>query len=209
MAQSVTCPACKRQFAYKPQLAGKRVRCKCGGAITFPAVMPGEADIMDVEPESPPAAPPGPRGGIVDDPYERKEVPSDPYAIAGETRSVTPPPVQASAAVCRSCQAALAPGAVLCLRCGVNQQTGAAARTQVLGAARPAAARTTKSSEGGGSGLRNLLIGGGVCLLGVVVTVIGLTHPDADGRYRFMIGAIILGGIQAVRGLIQLISGDS
>jgi hypothetical protein len=32
----ITCAACQRQFAWKRELAGKRVRCKCGDKITVP-----------------------------------------------------------------------------------------------------------------------------------------------------------------------------
>jgi hypothetical protein len=33
----IVCAGCERKFAWKPQLAGKRVKCKCGQAISVPA----------------------------------------------------------------------------------------------------------------------------------------------------------------------------
>ncbi len=85
-------------------------------------------------------------------------------------------------------------------------------QTQVAAAPRKPVTQTTSTNESqsddGGSGLRNLLIGGGVCILGVVVTVIGYMHPDANGTYRVMIGAIVFGGLQALRGLMQIMSGN-
>jgi hypothetical protein len=38
-----TCEKCKRSFAWKPQLAGKRVACKCGGRINVPPTSPPRA----------------------------------------------------------------------------------------------------------------------------------------------------------------------
>jgi hypothetical protein len=40
MAQTFECASCNRTFAWKPPLAGKRVRCKCGGTIDVPAEPP-------------------------------------------------------------------------------------------------------------------------------------------------------------------------
>ncbi|HET6248967.1 MAG TPA: hypothetical protein VFE47_14820 [Tepidisphaeraceae bacterium] len=33
------CPACKRRYTWKPELAGKRLRCKCGEPVSVPAEM--------------------------------------------------------------------------------------------------------------------------------------------------------------------------
>ena len=35
--QQFSCDACGRTYAWKPQLAGKRAKCKCGQAINVPA----------------------------------------------------------------------------------------------------------------------------------------------------------------------------
>jgi len=35
-APSITCPSCKRQYRWKPELAGRHVKCGCGGRVEFP-----------------------------------------------------------------------------------------------------------------------------------------------------------------------------
>jgi hypothetical protein len=56
----VTCESCGRQYSWKPPLAGKKAKCKCGAAISFPQQVPApEAqDLYDVaEPPQDPSAP--------------------------------------------------------------------------------------------------------------------------------------------------------
>ncbi|HSI33500.1 MAG: hypothetical protein ACAI43_23190 [Phycisphaerae bacterium] len=43
VAGRFVCSGCGKGYAWKPELAGKRVKCKCGAAISVPAVMPGGA----------------------------------------------------------------------------------------------------------------------------------------------------------------------
>jgi hypothetical protein len=38
-----SCAACGRSFQWKPELAGKRAKCKCGAAVEIPKVDPDEA----------------------------------------------------------------------------------------------------------------------------------------------------------------------
>src|SRR5687767_1922118 len=59
----VTC-ACGKQYAWKPELAGKRAKCKCGSVVAFPATPPIEEeapegfDDMGEIPMAPPPPPP-------------------------------------------------------------------------------------------------------------------------------------------------------
>jgi len=59
----VTC-ACGKQYTWKPELAGKRAKCKCGNVVSFPAQRPGDEDApegfgdMDEIPMAPPPPPP-------------------------------------------------------------------------------------------------------------------------------------------------------
>jgi hypothetical protein len=39
-AGKFSCDACQKRYAWKPELAGKRVKCKCGGVITVPGTDP-------------------------------------------------------------------------------------------------------------------------------------------------------------------------
>ena len=46
-ADPIRCPSCGRTYAYKPELAGRRVKCKCGAAIQVPAAAPPDEDPPD------------------------------------------------------------------------------------------------------------------------------------------------------------------
>src|SRR5207253_11461064 len=35
-----SCPSCGRQFSWKPELAGKSAKCKCGATVKIPAQAP-------------------------------------------------------------------------------------------------------------------------------------------------------------------------
>jgi hypothetical protein len=59
----ILCPSCGKQFRWKPELAGKRAKCKCGGVIAIPA-QPAPAQPADDQDEydiAPTAAPVAPR----------------------------------------------------------------------------------------------------------------------------------------------------
>ena len=78
--RSVSCDTCGKQYRYKPQLAGKKVKCPCGGRVRFPleeqqpaaSAAPVEVDIQHLAQaeaaasqdeetdEAPPEAPPLP-----------------------------------------------------------------------------------------------------------------------------------------------------
>src|SRR5436853_7687691 len=34
--RAVSCDTCGKQYRYKPELAGKKVKCPCGGRVKFP-----------------------------------------------------------------------------------------------------------------------------------------------------------------------------
>jgi hypothetical protein len=63
-AEAIRCAACGRTYAPKPELAGRRVKCKCGAAIQVPAAPPppppdddGPPDFDSLAYEEPAAAP--------------------------------------------------------------------------------------------------------------------------------------------------------
>src|SRR4051812_3268206 len=79
-APRITCSGCGKSYAWKPELAGKRVKCKCGTVMSVPDAMdaappppPQEEDLYDFAPSSEPVkpakaprvplAPLAPRGG--------------------------------------------------------------------------------------------------------------------------------------------------
>jgi hypothetical protein len=52
------CDQCGKRFRWKPDLAGKRVRCTCGSIMTCPAQPPEWDALYDLQPEAPaPQAP--------------------------------------------------------------------------------------------------------------------------------------------------------
>ncbi len=111
-AGKFTCAGCSKTYAWKPELAGKKVRCKCGQVMSVPKARAPEAD-LDGPPE-------------LDDLYE----------IAGEREEKarrTPQTTSAGELRCPSCQSEVEPGAVLCMACGMNFKTGKKMKTTVGG----------------------------------------------------------------------------
>ena len=98
----IICTSCNRQFKSKPELAGKRVKCKCGNVIAIPAAPAAEAaedDLLALAPE--PAVVKPARATVM----EQAAVEQDSYR-------------------CPSCQTPLSPGTALCTHCGFNFKTG-------------------------------------------------------------------------------------
>src|SRR4051794_34904378 len=89
------CPSCGRQFTWKPELAGRGAKCKCGGTIKVPAQPPGAAVAPD-------------EGNPLDS-FEFNESAAPP-APAAKAKPQAP----ADAGMrCPSCGQSLAPGAVI------------------------------------------------------------------------------------------------
>jgi hypothetical protein len=122
-----SCDSCGKTYAWKPQLAGKRVKCKCGSPMTVPASDPAAdagAGLDDLAAlahggesydDAPPPPPPpvGSRGG--------RPAKAGGAAVAGAT--------------CPSCGVAVDPNAVLCVNCGTNLKTGKKLKTTSVAAA--------------------------------------------------------------------------
>jgi hypothetical protein len=129
---SVVCGGCARGYKWKPEFAGKKAKCKCGQTVRFPAdepsaVMQPELDLLSdphiggsgkpakkaaKAPAAKPAKAPefeGVGGGEYDLNEPAKAAPVARAAVAGG---------------CAGCGAALADGAVVCIKCGMNQKTG-------------------------------------------------------------------------------------
>jgi hypothetical protein len=91
------CASCGKEYKWKPELAGKKGKCKCGGVLSIPAEEPGQ----DAEPEP-----------SLDDLYDisddaPKKAPA--YAAAAAPAPPLPAPAMASA---RSAPAATKTGTV-------------------------------------------------------------------------------------------------
>jgi hypothetical protein len=77
MAEAVTCAGCGKEYRWKPELAGKRAKCKCGGVVSFPKADPAAAA----------AAPPPPPPPIPDVPEGFED-----YGMAADAPPPPPPP---------------------------------------------------------------------------------------------------------------------
>lgn len=126
MAAAVACDGCGKKFAWSPQFAGKKLKCKCGSVITIPADEPRAAAAAPPKQAAPPlpkkkAAPPPkpvtprdePRIEITEDEGPMLEIVEPVVAMAGGGAAVL---------ACPSCNSPLSPGAILCVGCGYNLQ---------------------------------------------------------------------------------------
>lgn len=157
MSGTFNCSACNRAYPWKPELAGKKARCKCGAVMQVPASLeaaPDEPSLDALESAIPP-----------------------PPADA--------PPLPAAAPQCPACSAQLPEGAVLCMACGYNLRTGQRVTTEV-GAAPPAGAprppgapRRIERIEPPGAGSLLMAIGVSVLLL---LAVVGIFFWRFSGR---------------------------
>jgi pyruvate dehydrogenase E2 component (dihydrolipoamide acetyltransferase) len=115
---TVSCNACTRSYPWKPQYAGRKAKCKCGGSVHFPKDDPSAIS------NTLPAPDPAPQTFGEYDLH-------DPSAPTARAASHKPAPAAKSSSrraskgnACIDCGKPLTPGAVLCMACGMNQQTG-------------------------------------------------------------------------------------
>jgi hypothetical protein len=104
MPAVIQCPSCQKEYPWKPDLAGKRVKCKCGELIDVPAAAP-KAEVDELY-------------DLADDP-----APKGQHAI-GDLQSAA---TTAAVAVdnsrhfpCPYCGEKLDPGSTMCPFCGSN-----------------------------------------------------------------------------------------
>ena len=102
------CTSCGKEFRWKPEIAGRKAKCKCGQTLTVPSAPPA------------PKAAPAPKVAARAAEPNPLEWPDEPAADYSEV----PPPPAPSGAACPSCGAGLAANAVLCVNCGYNLKTG-------------------------------------------------------------------------------------
>lgn len=131
-AAKFSCGSCGKSYTWKPELAGKRVKCKCGAPVSVPKENPAAAVAEDPE---------------LDDLYALSEGKVEEEAVA-------PPPIPAGDG-CPSCGTALEPGAVLCVACGYNFKTKKVLKTQRLagGGGGGVALAGIATGVGGGAGV--------------------------------------------------------
>jgi hypothetical protein len=116
-----SCDACGKTYAWKPEIAGKRVKCKCGGKLTVPATDPAAAAVGA-----------GPEGfddlmALAEGTPAHEESYAPPVAAAASTRTAARP--AKSGSVCPSCNSPVDAAAVICINCGHNLKTGKKLKT--------------------------------------------------------------------------------
>ncbi len=111
MTIAVQCGSCRKRFAAKEKLAGRKMKCpQCGGVLTIPKPRPGpKAARQATEPPGDYAVAPPPAG----------ETGSSTAGTAGGTGRA--PDTEPK---CPSCGASLKAGDVLCVQCGYDLRSG-------------------------------------------------------------------------------------
>jgi len=148
------CSKCGKEYRWKPELAGKKAKCKCGNVVPIPAKPPAAA-----RPAPKPASEDADLDGL--------------YALAQEEKKAT---VRSSQVVdegaagyrCPSCSASMPPGAVVCPNCRLDMRTGTRQAAIGVGAGggtvAAAGAYLTANVTGRGAGVLPYGGGGGGAL---------------------------------------------
>src|SRR5687768_12104129 len=112
-----SCASCRREFRWKPELAGKQAKCKCGSTISIPRTPP------------PPPPPADDAGGM-----------DDLYALAAEEKAtakraaVVAPDEPAQGYRCPSCGSSIPVGSMVCAQCTLDLRTGSKSTAPAGGA---------------------------------------------------------------------------
>ncbi|MEX1016200.1 MAG: hypothetical protein WD534_08560 [Phycisphaeraceae bacterium] len=135
----VACPNCGKAYRWKPDLAGRKVACKCGQKMRLPASATGEVEAI--------GPPPNPNEASTYDLEFNDESHAGTAAVAGAAAAhavdADAPSASAAPGKCPACNQALKPGAVLCIKCGYNLQTGSQLQTAVVETPEPDASDDT------------------------------------------------------------------
>ena len=125
MTVKVQCGSCGKQFAVKPELAGKRVKCSsCGNPIAVPAAA-GAAAPAKPSPPRPKAAQPATS--------PRPAAPQSSLADILEDKApgelVKPTMLRPGETLCPQCNAAVPYGGSICVKCGLDLSRGKSLKT--------------------------------------------------------------------------------
>src|SRR5262245_19522245 len=104
-----SCQSCGAKYRWKPELAGRKVKCKCGAVMTAPA-------------QNPAAARSSSRGSDEPDLDAMYDLAEEGKAVAKSAGAAAAPTMR-----CPSCKSDLEPGAAICVNCGFNLKTGSKA----------------------------------------------------------------------------------
>jgi hypothetical protein len=195
-------------------LAGKTVACPtCQQPLRVPSFAPAKSAPAKSAPagRAAPAAKPAP-ARPADDFWDALLPPKDPQEVAAAS---LPPPVeepvtghQATALAIGLLSRGLSPRQVRgqLIERGVSQVE----TDRVVDALVPGEAKSKpQAATGTNSGMKNMAIGAIVCLIGLAVTIGSYVAAEPGGVFLLAYGPVIFGGIQFVRGCIQLTTGSA
>ena len=172
-----SCGQCGRAFRWKPEIAGKQAKCKCGATVTVPRTPPPPPTALPQLPPLPPLPKEEPAGMDGLDGL---------YALAAEEQRATPVADQYR---CPSCGTGVPVGAATCPGCGMELSTGRkpAKRSATAGAGAATAAPGAAKGAGGSRALA------------VAATALATTGKVIDTAYtiqlwirRIVLAAVIL-----------------
>src|SRR5688572_13552381 len=125
-----SCAACGKQYRWKPELAGKAVKCKCGSAIRVPKEDPAGAAAA-AAPVAARTAAPAAKAAAPAKPAKPKPADEDGsdldalMALAQQEAAIAEDAsAQADTHFCANCRSRMAPEAVICVNCGFDRRKG-------------------------------------------------------------------------------------
>jgi hypothetical protein len=95
MSAKIVCATCQKEYRWKPEIAGKRAKCKCGAVISIPAQEPvvpeeediGAYDLAEAPPE--PVRPPVTVASAVGAPVATRTIPAGRGTAIGQIKPRT------------------------------------------------------------------------------------------------------------------------
>ena len=127
-----SCDQCGKTYKWKPEFAGKKVKCKCGYVMTAPKAPPVAADEPDLD-------------ALYD------------LAEDGKAAAAAAPAMIR----CPSCTGEMEPGTQVCPSCGFNLKTGKRAKAAAVAGAAGGARGSRGAGGGGGVSVAAIPAGGG------------------------------------------------
>ena len=184
------CPYCDRQYGFKPELEGKRVRCKCGEKFIV---------------EPPQLEEPAPYG--LDESTSDDDGPD--WSLLTGSSGEQPEPTGSSTRVsCPSCGSSISPTAALCVNCGKEVKTGKkVGQTRVLPGEKASRSETFSAMQTKITGIGLAMHGLGYLLLMIGVTLAVIGQAQVNGGNPTGDTFLMIAGIFTLIGLPLLVLG--
>jgi hypothetical protein len=123
----VSCPACGLRYKWVADLAGRKLKCKCGVVMRLPKTATGKPTLERKDNDAAPAAATqSPSKQAAADSYDLDLPESELQAVAPAATEAVKTPGK-----CPSCGVSVKKGAVICLNCGFNFAEGKKLETRL------------------------------------------------------------------------------